>query len=461
MKQNVSFSEFPELTEQEWLVQVTKDLKGKTFEEALFWQAEPGLTLKPFFNKKDVLPKSLIATHPNKDENNDWLLTERIVARDMTQANRDSLTALRHGVQKLIFESDFDEIELETVLQGVQTELIDLVFTSNSPLKLYQFLFSGKLKFTGGGFRYDPLGKLLLDGSFVNNSRDAELEKVNELFNQHQAKGNDFRLLTISSAKHVHNAAGGIINELAVSLAAGNEYLDFLTSQGKKVDEITPYMGFEFAIGNAYFPEIAKFRAFRLLWATIVQAYEPKAASEVHTYLEAETSQWSLSKFDEHNNLLRSTTQAMAAVIGGVDSLYVYPFDLVAEKKSVSSSWLARNISHIIREESGLHRVIDPSAGSGYMEGLTEEIASKAWAVFQEIEANGGYTMCMKKGLIQARVKNHASQVFEQIKDAKRVFVGVNKYAKEKLSFSELERKQVVGNYCEGLRLCYATENFS
>ena len=213
-----------------------------------------------------------------------------------------------------------------------------------------------------------------------------------------------------------HNAGATTVQELAFTLAAAVEYLNNSGADAAKDLE------FEFAIGPNYFFEIAKLRAARGLWAQILAVY----GLSVKMNIAARTSTWNQTVYDPHNNLLRGTTEAMAAAIGGADSITVVPFDEPYREPDDFSRHLALNTQLILRDEAYFNKVADPAAGSYYLESLTESVAREAWALFQEVEAKGGLTAA-SSSIDEAIAKSRDARN-KLINQRRRVFVGVNQY---------------------------------
>ncbi|MFW6157664.1 MAG: methylmalonyl-CoA mutase family protein, partial [Balneolaceae bacterium] len=225
-----------------------------------------------------------------------------------------------------------------------------------------------------------------------------------------------------------HNAGGSIIQELAIALATGNEWIARLTDLEVPAGVVASHLHFTFAVGSNYFPEIAKLRAFRLLWEQVTGQYLDEEDGKARAYIHAETSGWNKTLYDAHNNILRSTTEALSAVIGGCDSLTVRPFDEPLHTPGAFSRRIARNSQLILREEAYADKVVDPAAGSYYIETLTDKIAEKAWSEFQEIEKLGGMMKALEQRYIQKEIDKWRRQRDRDIAMRNRVFVGVNQH---------------------------------
>jgi methylmalonyl-CoA mutase len=198
-----------------------------------------------------------------------------------------------------------------------------------------------------------------------------------------------------------------------------------------------------FASGPNYFLEIAKFRAFKLLWKQVLSEY---GIQNAQPYITAETAWWNKSQTDAHTNMLRTTTEAMAAALGGCHSITVHRYDHHFNDGSSFASRIARNTQLILQEEAYLNNVADPGAGSYYIEKLTDAIAEKSWELFQEIESKDGFHECLQSGFIQEQIAQSRTEKAEAYKEKKKILVGVNKYQpEEEIQNLELNIQNVSG----------------
>jgi methylmalonyl-CoA mutase len=199
---------------------------------------------------------------------------------------------------------------------------------------------------------------------------------------------------------------------------------------------------FNLAVGSDFFTEIAKLRALRKLWALVLDQY----GMNEELYLHCETTQLNKSSLDSYNNMLRTTTESMSAILGGCNSLVVRPFDITFKNTSEFSARMARNQQLILKEEAYLDKVADAGAGSYYIESLTDKIAEEAWQDFKRIQSKGGYLACLKSEYIQAAIEMQANVLQEELKEGQRVLIGVNKYpnASEKVKPDFTEEDQQV-----------------
>jgi methylmalonyl-CoA mutase len=230
------------------------------------------------------------------------------------------------------------------------------------------------------------------------------------------------------SGYHIHEAGATADLELAYTLADGLEYLRTGVAAGLDVDKLAGRMSFFFAMGMNFFTEICKLRAARLLWAKIVHAFGPKDEKSMALRTHCQTSGWSLAAQDPYNNVVRTCLEALAAVLGGTQSLHTNALDEAIALPTDFSARIARNTQLILQEESQVTHVADPLAGSHYVEWLTDQLAQKAWALIQEVEALGGMTKAIEAGLPKLRIEEAAARRQAAIDSGREVIVGVNKY---------------------------------
>ena len=333
-----------------------------------------------------------------------------------------------------IFDEKFEPTKeiIEKVTKNIYADAVELNFSfKRNAHKVVGIIdelakkYNRDLDRVYGSVDIDPIGELVLNGNF--------LHPVNSVFDFAKTMIEDaeylpnFRVLAVTG-KHFHNAGASIVEELAFSLAQGTNYLTQLTERGLSVDMVAPKLKFNFAVGSNYFMEIAKIRAARLLWANIVKAYGPSNDAIARMYVHSTTSDWNKTFYDAYVNMLRTTTESMSSIIGGTDSLTVNPFDLVFQKPNEFSERIARNQQLLLKEESYLDKVVDPAAGSYYIENLTTAIADQAWKLFLEVQEKGGFVEAFKVGFIQEKVKKTAQKRDMAIATRQEVFLGTNQY---------------------------------
>jgi methylmalonyl-CoA mutase len=241
---------------------------------------------------------------------------------------------------------------------------------------------------------------------------------------QHMPKFNSISI----SGYHMQEAGANQALELALTLADGKEYVKTATAKGMDVDDFAGRLSFFWAIGMNFYLEIAKMRAARLLWTRIMKGFDAKKPKSLMLRTHCQTSGWSLTEQDPYNNVVRTTVEAMAAVFGGTQSLHTNSFDEAIALPTEFSSRIARNTQLIIQEETHIPDVVDPWAGSYMMESLTHEMADKAWAIIEEVEAMGGMTKAVDSGWAKLKIEAAAAEKQARIDSGKDVIVGVNKY---------------------------------
>ncbi len=233
------------------------------------------------------------------------------------------------------------------------------------------------------------------------------------------------------SGYHMQEAGATCVQELAFTLADGLEYVRAAMSKGLDVDAFAPRLSFFFAIGMNFFMEIAKLRAARLLWAELMQGFNPKKADSLALRTHCQTSGVSLTEQDPYNNVVRTAIEAMAAALGGTQSLHTNSFDEALALPTPFSARIARNTQLILQEETGITKVVDPLAGSYYVESLTASIAAHARALIGEVEALGGMTKAVESGMPKLKIEESAALRQARIDRGEETIVGVNKYKVE------------------------------
>ena len=419
------FSEFQAPTTQEWLDKIEVDLKGADFQKRLVWRTNEGFNVQPFYRREDLkdlkTPDSLPGEFPfvrgNKKDSNAWYVRQNIVVDDVKAANAKALDILNKGIDSLGFKLPGKMVSKENVealLDGIYCDCIEVNFATcpKHSVELAQILvdfFAQKgydKEKVVGSIEWDPMQKMVMKGKDVSSLLPLASSLVDVLKDYP-----NFRCIAVSTDA-LNNAGAYIVQELGYALAWGNEYLQQLVDAGVDVDLAAKSIKFNMGVSENYFMEIAKFRAARLLWAQIVKQYEPKCDCACKMVINATTSTYNQTLFDSYVNLLRSQTEAMSAALGSVHSMVVTPFDAPYEEATDFSERIARNQQLIIKEESHFDRIVDPGAGSYYIEHLTDALAQEAWKIFLKVEEEGGFLAAVKAGTIQddinaTNVKRH------------------------------------------------------
>jgi len=234
------------------------------------------------------------------------------------------------------------------------------------------------------------------------------------------------------SGYHMQEAGADNVLELAYTLADGMEYVRAAMSKGLDVDDFAPRLSFFFAIGTDFFMEIAKLRAARTLWAKIMKNFGAKNERSLILRTHCQTSGVSLTEKDPYNNIIRTSYEALSAILGGTQSLHTNSFDEAIALPTDESARIARNTQLILQNETGVTKTVDPLAGSYFVENLTEELSKKAWEIITEIEELGGMTKAVKAGIPKLKIEESATKKQAKVDSGSRVVVGVNKYKNPK-----------------------------
>lgn len=435
------FSDFPAVSTQEWMDKITVDLKGADYEKRLVWKTNEGFKVKPFYRREDLeglkttegLPGQYPYLRGNKKDDNTWFIRQDIRVENPEEANAKALDLLNKGIDSLGFKikgKDVSEELIHTLLKDICCDCIELNFSTcqQQTVKLAR-LVTQYFREKGyapekvqGSFNFDPIGKMLEKGK----DRSELIPTAKELI-EILAPYPLFRCMAVNSLQ-LNNAGAYIYQELGYALAWGNQYLACLTEAGVPVDTAAQKIKFNFGISSNYFMEIAKFRAARLLWANIVNEYKPACTDSCQLMAHAETSHFNLTLFDAHVNLLRTQTEAMSAALAGVDSITVAPFDLAYESPNDFSERIARNQQLLLKEEAHLNRIVDPAAGSYYIENLTVSIAKQAWELFLQVEEEGGMIAEVKAGHVQETVNSSNKARHDAVSKRKEILLGTNQY---------------------------------
>lgn len=437
------FAEFPPVSTQQWEEVIIKDLKGADYEKKLVWKTQEGFSVRPYYRAENLAGVKHMGTAPGcfpfvrgTKDNNDWLIRQDYCAwGSFAEANAHALDGLKKGVESVGFCIDgkkaIGEADMKTLLKGIDLAKTEVNFTgcccATSEI-VKSFLAVAKeqgvkpedLK---ASFDFDPLRVLNQTGAFCSDKSMDMLKEIVEAAKDYP------RVRVIGVEAYAFNDAGANISqELGFGLAMGSEYINKLKELGLSADDAARRIKFTFAVGTSYFMEIAKFRAARMLWANIVKAYGSERECCQKMKIHAVTSEWNQTVYDAYVNMLRGTTEAMSAAIAGVDSLEVLPFDYAFRKPGEFSNRIARNVQSVLKEESHFDKVVDPSAGSYFIENLTQSIAETAWALFTKVEEMGGYVAAFKAGFIQSAIKETSAKRDKNFETRRETILGTNQY---------------------------------
>ena len=433
------FGEFDKGGKEDWVKKVLSDLKGSPF-DSLVWRSSENIEIQPFYTSEDTKKLDYIESFQHSFANTEnpaygprhWTNYELIHVADGKPANKAALNALDMGADGLLFKlgnpgaSLTPAVLLDQVLcehchvsflaeensMGFMQDYLEyLLKNGNNPQNIHGF------------YGRDAIATWTMGGDALENHYFRELAG---LFGQTQDFPG-FKPLTISSQALEHSGAN-LVQELAYTLNMAVDYFDQLTDEGLSPERIIRGTQFSLASGSDFFMEIAKFRAFRILFHQLALNYGLKGYRPGAIKIHGTSAYWNKTLADINNNMLRNTSEAMAAIIGGCDSIQITPHDDIHRNPMASSQRIARNISSILRDEAYLDKVVDPVAGSYYLENLTHELVKAAWALFREVEKAGGFISSFKANKIQETLQKTRTQKFLQIANRRTVIVGVNQY---------------------------------
>jgi methylmalonyl-CoA mutase len=373
-------SEFPLVTTSEWEAAIHRDLKGADYASKLIWHAEEGIDVKPYYRAEDLHGRTFPDATPlllglGVSSNASWRIREEIDLLDPEEANRAAREAVAAGAEEIVF--------VRAVVSSPSDLALLLVNLSEVPIhfgmvdahaihlivdRLYRHAVTLPAALSAG---LDPFADLDESAAILAN-RPASLVPF------------------VLHAEQLLESGATSAEELGLTIAAAVDLLAEMQQRGLDPDNVAGSLTFSFAIGPHILIQIAKLRAFRLLWAQALRAFGV-APEHARARIHARTARWNRTGQDPHVNILRATTESVSAILGGADSLSVAPFDEYCAEPNEASRRLARNTQLILKHEALFDRVADPGAGSYCLEVLTDSIARNAWEILQRIEAGGGY----------------------------------------------------------------------
>jgi methylmalonyl-CoA mutase len=432
-------SEFPSHTYEQWHAAAEALLKGAPFEQKLVSKTYEDITIQPIYRREDIaelehrkhFPGSSSLVRGSRADGflkAGWEVSQELNASTPAELNALIHDGLNGGQSELniLFTNGLkldNAADVKLAFNGVALDAISIWWQSGPASSTISPLIIQAAKELGvspdklrGGFENDPFAEWISNGSLIPKRFDeiAALTKATP----------SLRTLSIQGDIY-HNAGATATQELGYIIATLVAYIEEMKTRGISPAVTLSKTRIRLSIGSDYFMEIAKIRAARWLWSKVASAYGVENAP---VHIHASTSKWNKTTYDAHTNMLRVTAEAFAAVVAGVDSLHIGPFDEISGKTDEFSRRIARNLHTILREECGLDQVIDPSGGSTYIEWLTDKLAAKSWEIFQDIEKQGGMQIALESGTVQQTVQSIAMAKFQNIRRRKDKIVGVNLY---------------------------------
>ncbi len=410
--------EFPPVSTAAWEAAIARDLKGAGYEERLIWRTEEGLAVKPYYRAEDL--KGLACVDAAAGEfpyrrgaraSGDWRVREEIDTVDLEAANRTARDAVAAGGEEIAFSGVLAENanDLELLLENLDEVPVHFARADERLIRLLTAWLGQRPNAATISTGCDALASL----EFAAETLDAAPA--------------GFVPFTIHG-ESLEEAGATAVEEVGFTLAAGVDFMAAMEVRGIKADRAAAALDFGFAVGSNYFFQIAKLRAFRMVWAHAVESFGGSREAG-RARIAARTSRWNKTVYDPHVNILRGTTEAMSAVLGGADSVTVAPFDACYKQPDEASRRLARNTQLLLKHEAWLGRVADVGGGSYYVEALTDLLAGEGWKIMQEIEARGGYRKAKAEGVIAQALEQSMVAREKAVASRRRVLTGTNQYA--------------------------------
>jgi len=480
-------SDFPKKTLDDWRALASKELKGGD-PDALSWATPEGIAVKPLYTAADLaalenldslpgFPPYLRGPRATMYTQRPWTLRQYAGFSTAEESNafyRQNLAAGQRGLSVAFdlathrgYDSDhprvvgdvgkagvaIDSVEdMKILFDGIPLDHMSVSMTMNGAVLpvLAGYIVAAEEQGVdqaqlSGTIQNDILKEFMVRNTYIYPP-EPSMRIVADIIAytaQHMPRFNSISI----SGYHMQEAGATCVQELAFTIADGIEYVRAALSTGLEVDAFAPRLSFFFAIGMNFFMEVAKLRAARLLWAELMRKnFAPKDPRSLMLRTHCQTSGVSLTEQDPYNNVVRTTVEAMAAALGGTQSLHTNAFDEAVGLPTRTSARIARNTQLILQEETGITRVVDPLAGSYYLESLTASLAEAARKLIDEVEEMGGMTKAVASGMPKLRIEDSAARRQARVDRGEDVIVGVNKYrseAKDEIELLDIDNTTV------------------
>ena len=457
-------------TVADWQALAEKELKASP--DALVWNTPEGIAVKPLYTADDLqglehldsmpgLPPFVRGPRATMYAGRPWTIRQYAGFSTAEESNafyRRNLAAGQKGLSVAFdlathrgYDSDHPRVEGDVGKAGVAIDSVEdmKILFDGIPLKdmsvsmtmngavipiLACFIVAGEEQgcpraALSGTIQNDILKEFMVRNTYIYPP-EPSMRIVADIIDYTAREMPRFNSVSISGY-HMQEAGATLVQELAFTLADGRDYVRAALAKGLDVDEFAGRLSFFFAIGMNFFMEAAKLRAARLLWTRIMQDFQPKKPASLMLRTHCQTSGVSLQEQDPYNNVIRTAYEALSAVLGGTQSLHTNALDEAMALPTEFSARIARNTQLILQHETGVTRVVDPLAGSYYVESLTNELAEKAWALIEEVEALGGMTRAVADGLPKRMIEEAATLRQARVDRREEIIVGVNAYRLE------------------------------
>ncbi|WP_338470194.1 methylmalonyl-CoA mutase family protein [Niallia sp. XMNu-256] len=434
MSQNQKNHEpFPEPTMAQWVQNAEQSLN------TLMSSTYENIPLKPLYTRADV--KHTVASLPGTDDyrrgvnalgywSQPWKIAQRIRTDDIDRFKVQLHSAFQNGQNAISF------IPSSLLLKDLPQLLVHYYqqhpFAVNGGINQYE-LFEILLKMENpdkitGFIGMDPISLYIKDPSL---KLDKCYERLSRTLEKTMSSIPLLKTILINTTPY-HNGGANAVQELAIALASGVEHIEKLKMYQFHIDDYYQKIIFHFSIGQSFFMEIAKLRAFRVLWGKVLFAYGIQPDEDFIT-ISAETSSYTKTVHDPYINLIRSGNEAFAAVLGGIQYLHISPYNELEGEGTDFSARIARNMHHILKEEVRLNSIIDPGGGSWYIESITNNLIDKSWSLFLQIDDQGGIIKTIQSNWLQNLIDEVRLKKEQDVIDGKKIIVGTNKYLDPKV----------------------------
>ncbi len=452
----------------DWRALAAKELRDRSPED-LTWETPEGIAVKPLYTAEDLegletlgglpgFPPFLGGPRATMYANRPWTIRQYAGFSTAEESNAFYRQALAGGQRGLSvafdlathrgYDSDHPRVEgdvgkagvaidsvedMKILFDGIPLDKMSVSMTMNGAVLpvLAGFIVAGEeqgvpISTLSGTIQNDILKEFMVRNTYIYPPAPS-MRIVADIIEYTAKEMPKFNSISISGY-HMQEAGATAVQELAFTLADGLEYVRAALSKGLDVDAFAPRLSFFFAIGMNFFMEVAKLRAARFLWARIMGQFEPENPMSLALRTHCQTSGVSLTEQDPYNNVVRTAVEALAAALGGTQSLHTNSFDEAIALPTPMSSRIARNTQLILQNETGVTRVVDPLAGSYYVESLTASLVAEAQKLIDEVEALGGMTRAVESGMPKLRIEESAARRQARIDRGEEVIVGVNKF---------------------------------
>ena len=399
---NFLFDEFDAVSPAAWKQKIQVDLKGADYNKTLLWKTDEGITVKPFYTKEHS--KNTPIQTPKKGFN----ICQKIFVGDEKIANSIAVNALKRGANSILFKAH-KNFDYSTVLHCINLKKSNVYFHFSFLNADFQIEVSKFCNSKNVFFQTDTIGSLAEKGNWFHNLK----EDHNQLEQIVSASKN---CISVSGDLY-QNAGANITQQLAYTLAHANEYLNIFGV------EVASKIHFKFSVGSNYFFEIAKLRAFRILWKSLLKEYDAKT-TEAHIFTQPSLRNKTL--YDYNVNMLRTTSECMSAILGGSNTISNVAYDRIYHKSNEFGERIARNQLLILQQESGFEKAQNFADGAYYITSITNQLAQNALTTFKQIEKSGGFLKQLKNGIIQKKIAESATKEEEKFNHKEIVLLGTN-----------------------------------